>query len=891
MAVAGGAVFTLTAPVGLVWLRSAFPQMQDWGKWPAAVGLVFVALSFAKGRFCGWFGTKHLLTYPPTWLGGVIGFGLLAGAWSLVPDALNALCGLPWGLETSEVLPWLPTAWFHFTGLPLAFAVVAWGIAASLQPRLYRRQFGWCPPKKGIAQKETSAPGVQLPLLLSSEASIRGWLENDLEITHPLQDAFGHNEVALRIANRIGAVDGDQKGPTIALIGELGTGKTSILKLVCHHLAESDQLGKRVAIIPVTLWPFDSAEAASRGILNSLTRELGRHVNVARLSGLPDAYVSVVEKAGGMWASITSFMRAPNDPDQILRAYEVIASAVGVNIVLWVEDLERFAGSEGLVGEAAVDREAGRLSPIRALLHALDRLSHVSVVIASTSLHTRFDLDKIARFVEHVPRLKQSLIWQVIHSFKQHCLQFPDGTIDPASKRARAEMSDGSYSTPLGRMFEDRAGKFTNIRDAISSLCATPRKLKQALRVSLESWDHLKGEIDPDDVLAMSVLRVAEPNVFALVDRHVSELQHGTIGADLSGDEDSAFDKALEEVMGNAPERHACVQLLVDFVFPQRQSQPGIQYVPEKPQGLAVDRHVDYWRRYLSLPDLSSDQRDQPIIEAITRWNEKQNSKLLDYICDEERSAAVENFVRLFSSDSVLRLLRATIDARIPERPDLWPMDDEGRRRPPGFFPVWRMVLRCHPDEAQLLATVCGLLETATPENLTLGEHLTRYYTCQDHGARVPLSNASLARLRSTFRWLLLYFIDQGADRLVNATRGGPPYLLFHCCMDIDDVWRKTNGLLPFAEWPDFADLILDAVEIEPSVMVPQIVPFLVRERHERDMEGAILEQSLQYDSEIAARLFDLDRVRELLSRYRLEDEVFDEVFRAPYRRLVEELT
>ena len=46
-----------------------------------------------------------------------------------------------------------------------------------------------------------------------------------------------------------------------------------------------------------------------------------------------------------------------------------------------------------------------------------------------------------------------------------------------------------------------------SISDALPALCSTPRALKLALRAALETWERLPGEIDIDDLMAMSMIR------------------------------------------------------------------------------------------------------------------------------------------------------------------------------------------------------------------------------------------------------------------------------------------------------------------------------------------------------------------------------------------------
>ena len=97
------------------------------------------------------------------------------------------------------------------------------------------------------------------------------WVRDDSEITSPRADRFEHSRIAHRIADRLRS---GNEAPTLAVIGPLGSGKSSVRRLTERALRHD----RRVRIVPVSLWPFDSPEAAVRGILRALVQELGRHV-------------------------------------------------------------------------------------------------------------------------------------------------------------------------------------------------------------------------------------------------------------------------------------------------------------------------------------------------------------------------------------------------------------------------------------------------------------------------------------------------------------------------------------------------------------------------------------------------------------------------------------
>lgn len=135
---------------------------------------------------------------------------------------------------------------------------------------------------------------------------------------------------------------------------------------------------------------------------------LAGEVSVAAVRGLPQSYVEAVSSAGGIWSTLGRLVHGRREsPVKTLRRVDDIATAIDRRFVVWIEDLERFAGSTSGDGTETLE-DAERLNPIRALLFALDSLGSVTVITATTSLQVRFDLEKTARFVEVLPRPPES---------------------------------------------------------------------------------------------------------------------------------------------------------------------------------------------------------------------------------------------------------------------------------------------------------------------------------------------------------------------------------------------------------------------------------------------------------------------------------------------------
>ena len=237
-------------------------------------------------------------------------------------------------------------------------------------------------------------------------------------------------------------------------------------------------------------------------------------------------------------------------PAEVLDAYGQLARLIGVHVVVWVEDLERF--------ERTASRDGSRAAPISALLYQLQRIERLTVVLASDNLDARVDLQKIARFVESIPVIDSASAWPIISCFREGCLAMlaAKGEVDPASRKARTELS--SQEDPALPMLIETFGATAILKGAIVHLCNTPRVLKQALRDALGVWENLRGEVDFDDVLLMCVVKAARPDIFAVVDDYVEFLRGPSEHRRDARRDDQAFKAALDtRVEGDADTKAA----------------------------------------------------------------------------------------------------------------------------------------------------------------------------------------------------------------------------------------------------------------------------------------------------------------------------------------------
>jgi len=290
-AVVAGSIVLL----GLAKLRAgvALAATPSWMLVPAALVLGAIFMHYGRERWLAFLGLKHVSTYPPLWLAGLAGATALTSLLGIVPTIRDSV-GIP--IEDSALLTRLALLGAVATGGVLLVAVC---------------QFAWRARVRRSSTMETmdqnGHESTETRPLHGSFERLTSWLVVDAPIIHNEDDAFGHSRIAHRIASRLLEED----PPAQAIVGRLGAGKTTLCGLVVAALTGLGALARRVHVVPVELWPYETPRAAVEGVIRTLVDALSREVNVTALRGIPESYVNAMSSAGGVWSAIAHLQGAP----------------------------------------------------------------------------------------------------------------------------------------------------------------------------------------------------------------------------------------------------------------------------------------------------------------------------------------------------------------------------------------------------------------------------------------------------------------------------------------------------------------------------------------------------------------------------------------------------
>lgn len=857
--VVAAAVVILAEPL----LRSSFDPVVEYladlpADWIfAALWTLLLAVAWGLGRerWIGFLGWKHIWAFPPLWIAFLVAAVVvcLPKGTALIDDLTAVL------KHAKEVSWWVPLY------MIASVVVIALSQGKSLIGSSKSGQTEVLTIRLTADMSRVAADGSRIT---TDFDLLKEWIANDDAVETPDYDAFGHATVAQRIADRLR----QHPEASIHLIGELGSGKSTICQLVRHELAQSEEF----KFVRISLWPFDSAESAVRGLLNGLVSEIGKQVNDLSLVGLPGKYVSVIESTSGLMGAMVRLADNSESPEDIIRRLSDITVAVGITVVVWIEDFERFAGSPEEKDGVETSGLEERTRPLESLLYLLDAAPGICVVQASTGLRFSFDRHKIARFVEEVPEMDVRDVSKIISLLRERCLNgYPRSIVNASTAQEFGTPNPYAYDDGLVGWFHVHANPEPTILECCTKLCKTPRQLKSVLRLVLESWEALAGEIDLDAVIVASVIRVCAPGLFAeLTDQRVQNLLRHGIRNSLTKNSDQPH---AHELIQNLDRDLLSYELrrLVCFIFPElgRKEHEVVSHVAT-PQRFFVSKHVNNWKRYLSGRPVPTEQSDQLAIQSIRQWVARQRSDLIDRVMDEKGCKQIEAFVNQFDGTALCRLLEEVCH-KIGSNQT---REETSRTASPnGVSCVWSMMQHVRPQEAELLKSVRAVVFANLPRNLPLALEVHRMFTHEYERTSQPLSFQQREFLanQTCEEFLGLFTGIDAAAKLQTAMGNASPWFferfvpeLLHCGRD--------QSLYP-KRWERFCPTLLEIAEKFPSVgsvwlvlLVTNRRPTMVRKQEEGELPEIVPASVAEFNEELARVRFgsQYDRLMKLLATH-----------------------
>ncbi len=410
---------------------------------------------------------------------------------------------------------------------------------------------------------------------------------------------------------------------------------------------------------------------------------------------------------------------------------------------------------------------------------------------------------------------------------------------------------------------------FRDTIDHIVSLLKTPRLLKLSLRRILSAWEHLHGEIDFDDLFVATVLRFSAPEAYDFLLENMSELQA------LQSRENSEEVKKMRGYIKNKWELTSklewnveAAERLIAFLFPawDDKSFRSVQV----PQGIRNYDPTNYWQRvnaeFLSKTEIP----DQDILHALKKWKLNHNDVVLRKLSLPEAlyslpllSPKVEQFARYFLDAEDIRKIAASLFKII--------LQNEGAKANidscPAFVGLWRLSTRIPMEhDEDHWKWVLDQILYALPLSLRFSNDMYHYWRHNRYLGGNQKSTELRTLVISNFKVLFVnnpgIFIPSLDPIFI--------YCVYHFAVVFSNPDQGGDGF-EAKEWKWLANLLVDAAKIQPQIVLPQIVPFIINSPSIMSFGG-----EFKFNSESAVALFD-DRLPELMDL--LADTSFNQMF------------
>ena len=578
-AVIGASILEISLAVGWHYIREV-PLLPDWfTTWFAPFSIFGTVLALAivateptrfRAAHLRWL---HL--FPPRWISVVLGIGVA----SILDCALQYL-----------ELVLIPSWRRPDVLLPLT-AIVA--IAVALRQPRWRHH----PPPEAITSRA-------IPLTWNI---IREWSQREEALTKG-PDLLRHEPIADRIHDAL--LDSQER--TVALIGPIGCGKTSILNMVRQRLRNGSDAS--VVIADVNCWSMPRTADAPRIALERVIGALNEVVDTQALRGLPETYLRILmAEPTGTIAKILGKPPATDAAAELGRLTPIL-EAIDTRLLLVIEDAER----------AMHPLETRH---VERLLWTLRNVEGVSFILSFDPERARFDYTKLCDQIERVPRLTVELVEDILGPAYEHWRAVREGHIDPLPEARKDRLGLKSVTNPF--VLYTRRTHGDSVADAITDLLTSPRALKHFIRDVDRAWESLQGEVELDDLIVLTALRHGAPTAFDFVVTNVDAARSESHEGDaLAGDAEKTVTARWTDLR-NSLSNPAQIQILVDALeLPKLRSGRPVP-IQALPQGIQNDGPVDYLGRILAGRILPSEIRDQEVLADIEAWEKSGAPQML----------------------------------------------------------------------------------------------------------------------------------------------------------------------------------------------------------------------------------------------------------------------
>lgn len=433
---------------------------------------------------------------------------------------------------------------------------------------------------------------------------------NDSPISVPEEDRFGIDPFARALAASITQIK-SPVGATIALNGPWGSGKSSAVNLIRHHLNPGNS--EDLVIVEFKCWWFRGEEALTLAFLQTLkgaldiglderAKELLGKIGKDLLQAGPVVGPALNLATGGVWGTLVSLItgsmdftkRYFSDSQSIETAFNKLSALLAgqsKRFVVVIDDIDRLAPEEAV--------------QVFRLIKSVGRLPNVIYLVV-------FDRELAEKAVaQRYPSEGPHFLEKII----QANFELPLPARDDINNAFLAEVE-----TRCGSLSDSEALlHFMNLfYDVVAPCLSSPRDLTRLTNSIAVSWPPVSGEVNLGDFIALEAIRVFDGPLFSAI-RNSKTRVCGT--EPQYGGRDNEREKTLQELLKKIPEaRKEVATTALKRLFPRLENigyGEGFKERWEAERRVCSEKHFDtYFRMAVGDETLRAEELEKLIKNA-----------------------------------------------------------------------------------------------------------------------------------------------------------------------------------------------------------------------------------------------------------------------------------
>lgn len=368
------------------------------------------------------------------------------------------------------------------------------------------------------------------------------YAHNDRPIGQPAEDRFGIDPFAQALAASIRKIKSPE-GIVIALNGPWGSGKSSAMNLVLHHLKDATEKGD-LAVINFKCWWFRGEEALALAFFRELYAGIG--------PTLGDKFKKALPKIGARLLKAGSVLSAGSDLAGVTPGVGTLASSAMSWVADFIKTDDTVEKLQGELTKALAEQDKRFLI----VIDDIDRLAPDEALLIFRLVKSVGRLPNVIYLLVFDRELAEAIVSERYPSEGPHYLEKIIQAGFDLPRPRQVDLNNEllrQIEVICGSPPEDAIVRFMNVfHDVIAPEITTPRDLIRTTNALSVTWPAVGGEVDRADFVGLEIIRLFQPSLYRIVRASKHQLcgtgdRYGRRDRDSEGEVNAMFLDAVPE--------------------------------------------------------------------------------------------------------------------------------------------------------------------------------------------------------------------------------------------------------------------------------------------------------------------------------------------------------